>query len=1067
MPWTHRWSAMFIVAACLSIAAPDARTQPRLVGPVLQIQTTPLEFDTVRCGTQKCLQLTLRNIGDGPMNVGASALAAPPFTGSIAAATVPPGTSRMYQFCYTAAATASVDSQRVTFRADSRLPVSLGLVTDVSASMSSAFGSTTRILAAQAASDSLFNDLLFTPAIRDEAAVYSAGAATTLLQDFTSTRATLTAALPGTAGGADACLYDALLRAVNDTRARNGVPVVVLITGGQNTCAGSPTQIAAVIAAAQAAPEPVRIYTIDMGQTAVAELQQLATQTGGMYQSATDPAGLTAALRAIATMLSINTSFDVLLRARTVAPQITLSPAECDFGAVLVGSSRCQTVAVQNTGNAPLDISSVTVPAPFVIQSAPASPVPPGGSANMTVCYAPAALGFVQAQGRLTNSSCNEPSLQFAVRGVGMPTSNAVLGPILQIVPSPVDFDTTLCATTKCLTVTFANVGDTALTVRNVPAPPPPFSGLIPTPFNLTPGQSRSFQVCYQPPDAPRVDSAVVTLNADTRVSMSIGMLFDVSGSMTLAISGADATQRIAAARSAGMDFVSSLIDTLGVRDEAAVMTFSNTFAVPQTFTTDKTALTSTIAGLTANGGTRLYSSLVDAITTLAVRGNRKVLIVLTDGEDNLSTHTPAQVIAAAQAAGITIFTIGIGEANATILTNMASTTGGRFFSASTTTDLVGVYRQIAALLGQNSTTTYRLRGRGIRPVIQVVPTVQFDSTMVGDTRCIDILVGNTGEAPLRVTGVAIGNPPFSFDTPVPFAVLPGATASVRVCFSPTRLRLLRDTVTFIYQGCGQERRDVLLEGIGYDSVAVWLQGAYTAKPGSSVRFPIRLTRRIPAEYDVSSYTLRLRYNKTLLAGMRPSGMQPSVPAHTAGTLSSGLIVAAAAETANFAEADATLRLDVSGLLTNPVDDSVLIMADLLALLGNSRTTDVSILSAQFADGNPRAGIFSPAVFRIDSLCYLDARLLETRGRVGMLKEGRPNPFTETTRIPFVLAAACRARLSVLDAYGRELRVLHDAWTEEGEYTATFEAAGLPAGLYFARLTCDGQPDTQKLLLVR
>lgn len=75
------------------------------------------------------------------------------------------------------------------------------------------------------------------------------------------------------------------------------------------------------------------------------------------------------------------------------------------------------------------------------------------------------------------------------------------------------------------------------------------------------------------------------------------------------------------------------------------------------------------------------------------------------------------------------------------------------------------------------------------------------------------------------------------------------------------------------------------------------------------------------------------------------------------------------------------------------------------------------------------------------------------------------------TEIPFTIGERSRARLVIVDAAGRAVRVLHLGEHDRGAQTATWDGrddAGnrLPIGAYFYRLEAAGQSATPLLLLL-
>ncbi len=87
-----------------------------------------------------------------------------------------------------------------------------------------------------------------------------------------------------------------------------------------------------------------------------------------------------------------------------------------------------------------------------------------------------------------------------------------------------------------------------------------------------------------------------------------------------------------------------------------------------------------------------------------------------------------------------------------------------------------------------------------------------------------------------------------------------------------------------------------------------------------------------------------------------------------------------------------------------------------------------------------------------------------TPGETGRL-EVYPNPATRDVHVEVPEGVLGPVRVAVYDVLGREIAVLYDG--PAGERTVTFDASGLPAGLYVYRLEAGGETQTQKAVLVR
>ncbi len=90
----------------------------------------------------------------------------------------------------------------------------------------------------------------------------------------------------------------------------------------------------------------------------------------------------------------------------------------------------------------------------------------------------------------------------------------------------------------------------------------------------------------------------------------------------------------------------------------------------------------------------------------------------------------------------------------------------------------------------------------------------------------------------------------------------------------------------------------------------------------------------------------------------------------------------------------------------------------------------------------------------------------ETKQVSFSLAANYPNPFNNSTVIPFTLNRAETVQFKVYDALGHEIKSLQVR--EAGHYKINFNARDLASGVYFYRLTsADGASATGKMLLLR
>jgi choice-of-anchor B domain-containing protein len=84
------------------------------------------------------------------------------------------------------------------------------------------------------------------------------------------------------------------------------------------------------------------------------------------------------------------------------------------------------------------------------------------------------------------------------------------------------------------------------------------------------------------------------------------------------------------------------------------------------------------------------------------------------------------------------------------------------------------------------------------------------------------------------------------------------------------------------------------------------------------------------------------------------------------------------------------------------------------------------------------------------------------------LKQNYPNPFNPATVIEYNLPEASYITLKVYDVLGKEAGILADEYRNAGSYKLTYDASGLPSGVYYYKLSTDkGFTETKKMMLVK
>ena len=154
---------------------------------------------------------------------------------------------------------------------------------------------------------------------------------------------------------------------------------------------------------------------------------------------------------------------------------------------------------------------------------------------------------------------------------------------------------------------------------------------------------------------------------------ISVGIIFDVSNSMK-------EDNNIRKAKNAIVRF----LESGNPEDEYFLVTFNNKTNLAQTFTDQSSALQNEAAFQKAGGSTALYDAIYMGMDQIK-RGSRekKALIVISDGEDNSSRYSAAEVKEFAKEIDAQIYAIGqigpLGTGRGELL-RIVNMTGGRVF---------------------------------------------------------------------------------------------------------------------------------------------------------------------------------------------------------------------------------------------------------------------------------------------------------------------------------------------------------------------------------------------------
>ena len=169
--------------------------------------------------------------------------------------------------------------------------------------------------------------------------------------------------------------------------------------------------------------------------------------------------------------------------------------------------------------------------------------------------------------------------------------------------------------------------------------------------------------------DDHKPPAAVLSFHSESDLPLRLGLLIDTSGSIT---------ERFTFEQHAAANFINQVLT--GKDDLAFVMGFSNSVVVARDFTPELNELASGINQLVPVGGTAIWDAVSFAADKLAERPEErhvaKILVVISDGDDNSSSATLKQAIEHAEKDEVIVYTVSTRYSDTQ--TQMSDPTGDR-----------------------------------------------------------------------------------------------------------------------------------------------------------------------------------------------------------------------------------------------------------------------------------------------------------------------------------------------------------------------------------------------------
>lgn len=189
---------------------------------------------------------------------------------------------------------------------------------------------------------------------------------------------------------------------------------------------------------------------------------------------------------------------------------------------------------------------------------------------------------------------------------------------------------------------------------------------------------------------------------------VDIAIVLDTSGSMGESGFGEVNESKLGAVKRVVGDFVGGLVN-----DRAGLVVFASEALILSPLTLDHQAVRHLVepleAGQLVGGATAIGTGLATGLNVLRDSAAKsKVVVLLTDGENNAGQITPGDAANAAEVLGIRVYVIGTVLAserqrgavpvNEAVMRDLAESTGGLYFSASDASALRAIYDDIATL---------------------------------------------------------------------------------------------------------------------------------------------------------------------------------------------------------------------------------------------------------------------------------------------------------------------------------------------------------------------------------
>jgi Ca-activated chloride channel family protein len=198
-----------------------------------------------------------------------------------------------------------------------------------------------------------------------------------------------------------------------------------------------------------------------------------------------------------------------------------------------------------------------------------------------------------------------------------------------------------------------------------------------------------------------------ITQFAGEDAPLSVGLLVDTSGSMG---------EKLETSRKAVAEF----LHTMNSGDEAFLVEFSDKAKLVAGFSPKTAEIEDKLVNIESQGLTAMLDAVYLGLDEMKKAKNpRKALLIISDGGDNNSTYTSSQITDLVRKADVQIYSMGVFEVlpallrspaevnGPKLLSQLSQQTGGRAFSATSSSDLPTVAKRIGIELRNQYVLAY------------------------------------------------------------------------------------------------------------------------------------------------------------------------------------------------------------------------------------------------------------------------------------------------------------------------------------------------------------------------